>query len=468
MSAKGNPNTTGGAPLLAVIGDDLSGVVAVSGELAARGLATVIPRMVKGIGTDALSSPFGEMSRLHSGAVVAVTTDSRHDPTSVAREKVRAASETLSEMGAALLMKKVDSLLRGNIGPELAAALEGSGLEKALCVFAAPSHGRTTVGGEQLVNGEPVGRGDPGSYLRFDSRGASIVKLLREEFGDRVSSLDLEVVRQGRDAVREELERMLDEDPTAVVVCDSTTAEHVADCVSVAISCGFRLFAGTSDLCGAAAEALIDSGRLSPKPPVLIISGTASQVGRDQLARATSTGIVRLVEVPTNAAGMATTSSGRTPVAGNGEVEEYVRRASTLLNSGQNVLVCCEGTPESGMDASSAVARTLAEVGAGTLLEASVCGIVATGGETAEALLDLLDAEGLALGRDVILGVPEAAILGGPYAGLRYVAKTGAYGGPNALEEIVGWLESCNELFDACVGGSNSPLVLRKTTEKEN
>jgi uncharacterized protein YgbK (DUF1537 family) len=58
----------------------------------------------------------------------------------------------------------------------------------------------------------------------------------------------------------------------------------------------------------------------------------------------------------------------------------------------------------------------------------------------------------MVIGRDVIPGVPEAVVLGGPHAGLRFVAKTGAYGGRDALEEIVRWLESCNELFDAYVG----------------
>lgn len=460
---------TDAAPLLAVVGDDLSGVVAVSGEFAAKGLATVLPRSAEGLGLDILSPLFGEPSRSHVGRVIAVTTDSRHDPPAVAREKVRAAARALSEMGAALLIKKVDSLLRGNIGPELAAAMEGSGSEKAFCVFAAPSHGRTTVGGEQLVNGEPVGRDDPGSYVRFGSQGSSIVELLRKNFGNRVRSLSLDVVRQGRSAVHDEVERMLSADLADVVVCDSATAKHLADCVSVAISSGFRLLVGTSDLCDGVAEALVNSGRMSPKPPVLIISGTASQVGRDQLANVAAKDLVQLIEVSTDVLGMHPTSSARAAASPrSGEVERYVRRASALLNAGWNVLVCSEAPPELGVEASRAVVRALTEVGAGAIREARVCGVVATGGETAEALLDLLRVEGLAIGRDVIPGVPEAIVLGGPHAGLRYVAKTGAYGGPDALEEIVGWLASCNELFDTCVGGIHPLLMAHTTTQEED
>jgi uncharacterized protein YgbK (DUF1537 family) len=453
-----------------VVGDDLTGVVAVGGELAAKGLATVLPRGVEGLRSDLVAPLFEGLNKPHVGTAIVVTTDSRHDPPDVARDKVRTASRVLSEMGADLLVKKVDSLLRGNIGPELAAAMEGSSANKALCIFAAPSHGRTTVRGEQLVNGEPVGLADPGSYLRFSSRGGSIIELLREDFGDRVHSLSLEVVDRGRRAIRKDLETVLKGDLADVVVCDSTTTKHVADCVGAAVSSGLRLLVGTSDLCGAVADALNEEERLSPQPPVLIVSGTASQTGRSQVAHAVSKGIVQLVEIATD--GMR--ADPRSPLgAGDadfsaGEVREYVRAASAFLNAGENVVVCPKDPPAPGeeVEASPAVARTLAEVGTGAIREAKVCAMVATGGETAEAVLDLLRARGLAIGREVIPGVPEAVVLGGPHAGLRYIAKTGAYGGRDALEEIVRWLESCNELFDACVGEAGTPLATPELTQE--
>ena len=105
-------------------------------------------------------------------------------------------------------------------------------------------------------------------------------------------------------------------------------------------------------------------------------------------------------------------------------------------------------------------------MGVGAIREARIAGVVATGGETAEVMLDLLGARGMVIGRDVIPGVPEAVVLGGPHAGLRFVAKTGAYGGRDALEEIVRWLGSCNELFDAYVGEAGpSPATPGLTQE---
>ena len=440
------------------------------GELAARALATVLPRGAEGLRPAVLSPLFGRADGAYPGSAVAVTTDSRHDPPDVAREKVRTASASLSDLGVALLIKKVDSLLRGNIGPELAAAMEGSGAEKALCVFAAPSHGRTTVGGEQLVDGEPVGREDPGSYLRSRSRGGNVIELLRGDFGERVHSLSLEVVERGRGVIGKELDAVLNEDRADVVVCDSTSTKHVADCVGVAISSGFRLLAGTSDLCGAVADALKKEGWLSSKPPVLIVSGTASQRGRSQVAHAASKGLARLVEVSTDITGAPLASPSRTAAAdsGAGGAQGYVRAVSALLNAGENVIVCPEDPPVPGENVagSPALARTLAEVGVRAVRGARIAGVVATGGETADLVLDLLRARGLAIGREVIPGVPEAVILGGPHAGLRYVAKTGAYGEHDALEKIVKWLESCNELFDTRVGESGLPPATPELTQE--
>ena len=56
-----------------------------------------------------------------------------------------------------LVYKKVDSALRGNLGAEIRAVLDGFSAARAVLLAPAlPANGRTTVGGRQLLGGVPV------------------------------------------------------------------------------------------------------------------------------------------------------------------------------------------------------------------------------------------------------------------------------------------------------------------------
>jgi uncharacterized protein YgbK (DUF1537 family) len=433
---------------VSVVGDDLTGVVAVGGELASRGLAAVLLRDTEHLRSGSLRFPT-DVRGLRSKRAILITTESRHDEVATARAKVHSASTALLEQGTSVLIKKMDSLLRGNIAAEIAAAMEGFEATKALCVFAAPSQGRTTVEGCQLVNGVPVGQGDdPGSYLQSEAREANVVELLSQEFGSHVRHLNLEVIRRGPEAIRAALRSAMTDASARVIVCDATAVEHVDGCVRAAISSGVRILAGTSDLSGAVADALIAAGTLSPTPPVLVVSGTASRAGGEQVNHAVRRGVARLVEVPAFHL-LAVTEMAD---VGAEEIARYARRVSDLLRSRTSVLLCPDkASPDdlAGRGVSHRVAEGLARIGAASLRGEEVGGVIATGGETARRMLDSMEARELMIGREVMPGIPEAVVLGGPHAGLRFIAKTGAYGGVEALETLAGWIRAGNEAFDA-------------------
>lgn len=82
----------------------------------------------------------------------------------------REACSGLKMSNTTVVYKKVDSTLRGNVGPETTALMHELGIR--LCIFAPamPRAGRTTVGGFQLLHGKPVDRTgmgqDPGSPVK--------------------------------------------------------------------------------------------------------------------------------------------------------------------------------------------------------------------------------------------------------------------------------------------------------------
>ena len=60
-------------------------------------------------------------------------------------------------------------------------------------------------------------------------------------------------------------------------------------------------------------------------------------------------------------------------------------------------------------------------------------GVIATGGETARALLRTLDVAALQLAGEVEPGVPLSVVAAGPAAGFRVITKAGAFGTPETL-----------------------------------
>ncbi len=150
-----------------IVADDLTGAADAAVAFAGRGLATLVR---VGLGPPALPA-----------AVVSVATGSRRCDALVAAGMVARAARCLPATGPVVSLKKIDSLLRGPVLAEVAAALRAWCIEQAVIAPAFPAMGRTTVGGIQLLNGCPVptapgaGEGPPTSDLRSLLRGLPCV-----------------------------------------------------------------------------------------------------------------------------------------------------------------------------------------------------------------------------------------------------------------------------------------------------
>jgi uncharacterized protein YgbK (DUF1537 family) len=122
-----------------VIADDLTGAA----ELGAVGLR-------HGLRAEVILSgePDGEAQ------LACIDTDSRSCDAAEAAQRVSTAARQLQGWGAQWIYKKTDSVLRGNVTPEIEALLETLGLPGALLVPANPSLGRTIVGGQYFIQGQ--------------------------------------------------------------------------------------------------------------------------------------------------------------------------------------------------------------------------------------------------------------------------------------------------------------------------
>ncbi len=399
---------------VAVIADDLTGAADCGIAFAAAGLSTFVA--------------FGDAPAPPSAHVVAIDIDSRRQAEGEAAERARSSAARAYRDGARILYKKIDSTLRGHVGPEIAATLRVAaearrGRTLAILAPAFPATGRTTRDGLVLVKGVPLERTEVWRDARMTGPAEPVAMLRRA--GLSAAAVPLATVRGGADALSQELDRLASGGADAVV-CD---AESEEDLRAIAAA-GARLarpvvWAGSAGLARHLPVALglrPDGTRAPPPSPstggaVLVLVGSRSSVAREQ-ARVLSEepGVARIVLEPGALLG---------GERGPGWPAAALERA---LASGSDVLAVIGEEPagvERGPDLAAAAARLVAPYAA------YLGGIVATGGDIARAILGALGATGVHLHGEVEPGVPLGITDSAP--ALPVVTKAGAFGSPATL-----------------------------------
>ena len=268
-----------------VIADDLAGAADCGIAFAAAGLATFVA--------------FADAPAPDRIEALSVDTDSRREPEREAVRRARAAAERAVARGARALYRKIDSTLRGHVGPELAETLPPSPI--ALVAPAFPATGRTTVGGDVLVHGVLLERTEVWRDARMDVPARPAELLVRAGLRSRV--IPLATVRAGTEALVREIERHAAAGADAIVL----DAEREEDLAAVARA-GARVarpvvWSGSAGLARHLPVALRLTGDPArppaPRPPatgaVLVVVGSRSSVAREQArVLADEPGVTRL------------------------------------------------------------------------------------------------------------------------------------------------------------------------------
>lgn len=241
----------------AIVADDLTGACDASVPFSVCGLSTRV----------GLESPPVDSS----AAVVAVSTETRDATADDAATQVRRAVQEVLAGDPELLFKKVDSLLRGPVGAELAAARETASAPYVLLAPALPRFGRRVSRG--------VVEGDDGRSVAVAERLAAS-STLRSVAVPSSASADVLVSRIERAAA----------EGADVLVCDARSTAHLR---AVARATGklslTPLVAGAADLAWELARELGSEVRAAPPPcpsaeRVLFVLGSLEQSLQRQLA----------------------------------------------------------------------------------------------------------------------------------------------------------------------------------------
>ena len=324
-----------------------------------------------------------------------------------------------------LLYKKIDSTLRGNVVPEVAACVRTAAQRRlAIVAPAFPAAGRTTRGGRVYVHGKPLQETEV--WRHSGTARSTDLRALLAAAGLNTMLADLAAVRQGSAAL-EHLLRLWADAGVEAAVCDAETdadpraiaAAGVALHPSVLLVGSAGLAHQLPLLTAKRGEASMALPQIPAASRVVAIVGSMSSVSREQ---------AKWLEDHTDCVTL--TIAPEVLKAGHmaGAWAEAAERIKAALELRDAVIVIGKGEsidPREGAllcaNLSQMIAPHIASIGA----------LIATGGETARALLAVMHVSELRLVREIEPGV-ALACCGGSRA-LPVVIKAGAFGSVDTL-----------------------------------
>ena len=147
-----------------------------------------------------------------TGIGIAINTDTRSLSAHAAYQKVADLAGTLKDREGILVYKKIDSLFRGNVLAEIDALLDVFGYEAAIIVSSIPKNKRAVKNGYLIA---------PGSA--WD--GMNIVRTAFRHAAGRCRNITLDMIRQGKEALRAYMESAKAEGARYLIMDAETEAD---------------------------------------------------------------------------------------------------------------------------------------------------------------------------------------------------------------------------------------------------
>ena len=384
---------------IVVIADDLTGAADCAAACASHGISAAVllhpPRE-----TDSYT-------RLPDTEILSIDADTRRlspeQASQTTAELVRLCRTSGALGSESLLFKKLDSTLRGHVATELAAVLGtrggmAAGQSKLSIIMAPalPAQGRSTIGGRQMLHGRPLEK----TTLWNNEARAPQSEILAPlaEAGLSCRLIEAAKVRSGLNPLREAMMRLAPE--TDVILCDAETDDDLRAIAEASIALGQQtIWAGSAGLAWHLPHAAgmmktsADQPTVSLAPgPALFVVGSPASISHQQAKM-----LAALPEVVTVQVAPASLLTSLAPT----------RQIIESLQSGRDVLIVLDRNGQCSDFETKRITRNLAKVigPCANFLGA----LVATGGETARAILDELGICRLRLLGQVEPGLPFSA-----------------------------------------------------------
>ena len=377
---------------------------------------------------------------------LSVNMASRHLAADEARERTRETVRWLLSMGCRSFYKKIDSTLRGNVGAEIAILAHDPKWDLVAIAPAFPGAGRITLGGYQLVAGNPVNL----SAYAQDPLAPALESHVPSLLKGRVGLIEWQQVRQGAGIIAEHFTRLRSQGVRQVVLDAVTPDDLRAIALAIHMAPFMVLPVGSAGLAGALSAVrqgppLLTAPSLPPvgsrTPPVLLISGSANPVSLNQLQELELTTRLVLADIR------------QLLLTGEEEIDRLSRQVLQSLVAGRDVILTTAISSErlqsdqalgaelglSAFQLGHHLSALMGRLARRIVEQGEVENLVLVGGETAEAVLAELPGDRLEILSALLPAIPVAHLVG---TRLRVVTKSGGFGEPDALTRIVALLRT--------------------------
>ena len=365
------------------------------------------------------------------GEVLSIDCNTRHlSPTEAAARVTDIMRSPLLQEPDQLVFKKVDSTLRGNIGSELRVMLDerravSSNRIVAVMAPAFPAGGRTTADGHQLLRGIPL---DETEIWRHNGlSGVAHLPTMLRQAGLSTSLVNLGRVRSNPDSLHADMLQLATQ--TDVIICDVETDDDLSAIAHASLALGREtIWAGSAGL----AYQFPYAARLTPSTPpieqpefpigpILFVVGSMSSVSHRQ---------ARALENATPVTPIHILPSVLIEGPSQPSWQMFAGRIHDSLQSGNDTLIVLDANEWVDLQKRRRLTDAL---GLMLVPHVSLVGaLVATGGETARAILD-----GLGIASLFMLGELERGL---PFSfahvddrSLPLLTKAGAFGSQETL-----------------------------------
>lgn len=216
-----------------------------------------------------------------------IDTETRENNLADSTAKINKLFKDLKFKKEDIIYKKIDSTLRGNIGSEIELIMNFAKKDLTILTPSFPQNKRFTIGGNLIVNDEPLGSSEY-SQRNIDAGEASYIpSIINLQTDLAVGKIELKDVIKGKEIILEKINRLYQKGKR-IIVLDSITEVHLKDILSAGESLDKDvLYSGSAGFANIIAKKYsLENKKIDfslKTSPFLIINGSRNSISNQQI-----------------------------------------------------------------------------------------------------------------------------------------------------------------------------------------